>query len=84
VGHVGGLLDSSLKYLCIFGVDRLTFSGHPRMENGHNPEENQVSSTSSSCSRTNFFPFASVVARDVASSSVRPTTQCVPSFGCLT
>lgn len=59
-----------------------TFSGQPSIENGHKPEENQVSSTSSSCWREKGFPPASFSARWVASSSVRPTTQFLPSAGC--
>ena len=57
-----------------------TFSGQPMMENGHKAEENQVSSTSSSCSRTKVLPAAKAFARSVASSSVRPTTQFLPSL----
>ena len=50
------------------------------MENGHNPEENQVSRTSSSCSRVNLAPPASFLARSSASCTFRPTTQFFPSF----
>ena len=43
------------------------------------PEENHVSSTSSSCSKVNFAPPASFSARSVASSKSRPTTHDLPS-----
>lgn len=56
-----------------------TFSGQPSIENGHKPDENQVSNTSSSCWRVKGFPPARFSARWVASSSVRPTTQFAPS-----
>ena len=49
------------------------------MENGQRPEENHVSSTSSSCSRVNLAPLATFSARSVACSNVRPTTQFLPS-----
>jgi len=61
-----------------------TFSGHPRIENGHNPDENQVSRTSGSCSRSNLAPAARTLARSVASSMVLPTTQFLPSVACAT
>lgn len=59
-----------------------TLSGHPRIENGHRPDENQVSRTSESCSRENLVPAARTLARSVASSMVRPTTQFFPSVAC--
>jgi hypothetical protein len=52
---------------------RRTLSGQPMIENGHRPDENQVSRTSSSCSSINFLPPASAVARCVASSRFLPT-----------
>lgn len=58
----------------------ITLSGQPMMENGHRAEENHVSSTSSSWSRVKLLPAASTSARLVASSSVRPTTQFLPSL----
>jgi len=54
---------------------KLTLSGHPMMAKGQRPDENQVSRTSSSCSRVYFLPLATLSARAVASSRVRPTTQ---------
>lgn len=59
------------------GVNAL--SGHPRIENGHRPDENQVSKTSGSCSREKLAPAARTLARSVASSVVLPTTQFFPS-----
>ena len=48
--------------------------------NGQRPEENQVSRTSSSCSRVKLVPLARTLARSVASSNVLPTTQFLPSL----
>lgn len=53
---------------------KLTLSGHPMIAKGQRPDENQVSRTSSSCSRVYFLPLATLSARAVASSRVRPTT----------
>lgn len=50
------------------------------IENGQRPDENQVSKTSSSCSRVNGAPLAKTLARFVASSRVLPTTQFLPSL----
>ena len=61
-----------------------TLSGHPSIENGHRPDENQVSKTSESCSRAKFAPAARTFARSVASSVVLPTTQFFPSVSCAT
>lgn len=61
-----------------------TLSGHPSVENGHSPDENQVSKTSESCSRAKSAPAARVFARSVASSMVLPTTQFFPSVTCTT
>ena len=47
--------------------------GHPRVENGQRPEENQVSSTSSSWYSTTCSPCAAL-AFAVASASLRATT----------
>jgi hypothetical protein len=60
-----------------------TLSGHPRIENGHKADENQVSKTSGSCSRVKFAPAARASARFVASSIVLPTTQFFPSVVCV-
>jgi hypothetical protein len=56
-----------------WGTNR-TLSGQPMIENGQRPDENHVSSTSSSCSSVNLALPAIFFARSVASSSVRPTT----------
>ena len=74
---IGGHLES-----VVLGMRRHAFSGHPRIEKGHSPDENQVSRTSSSCSSSKFFPLAITLARSVASSAVRPTTQYFPSLVC--
>lgn len=60
-----------------------TLSGHPRIENGHKADENQVSKTSGSCSRVKLAPAARAFARFVASSTVLPTTQFFPSVVCV-
>lgn len=59
-----------------------TCAGHPWIENGHNPDENHVSSTSSSCSSTNFLPANLTSARACASSRLRPETQNSPLRRC--
>ena len=61
----------------------LVFAGQPMIDQGQRPDENQVSSTSSSCSSVNLASPANFFAFAVASSSVRPTTQFLPSLRCM-
>jgi len=58
-----------------------TVSGQPIVENGHNPEENQVSSTSESRSSVNDLPGNFFSAFSLASSSDLAATHQLPSLG---
>lgn len=61
----------------------LTFSGQPIVENGHNPDENHVSKTSSSCSSVKGLPPALTLACSSASSLVRATIQASSLDDCM-
>lgn len=75
------ILSLSL-YLFLFTSQReemgLTLLGQPWIEKGQSPLENQVSSTSSSCSNSNVLPGNLISAFACASSRVRPETQNSP------
>lgn len=76
----GSQHQNHVKTSC-HGTVILTFSGHPTVENGQRPDENQVSRTSSSCSKVKFLPFvrSRAFAFSRASASVLPATQLAPS-----
>jgi hypothetical protein len=85
VGEFGSLLRGSASgqtEVEWIEAHRDTFSGQPRIEKGHRPDENQVSRTSSSCSKVYLRPAADASALASASSRVRATTQLASSAVC--